>query len=139
MAGIKPITDVTYLRVADKDDLTVGAPLVEGVDLAGNGVGALPSRVTVSDTTARRLSAAGRVGDGLGGGAGVGSDDHANELAGRTESGGYGGLSGAEDVEGRALGGHQRRLGGDEKKSGLDTGQHLGGCVDYFGNGRIRG
>lgn len=106
----------SYLGVSDQDDLGVGTPLVERVDLASHGGSPLPRRVAVRHATAGRLAAAGRVGDGLGGGAGVRADDHVDELARGAIAGRDGGLTSAEDVEVWALGCDEGRLRRDEQR-----------------------
>lgn len=93
---------VTHLRISNKNDLSVGAASVQVVDGRGNGVGALSGRVTILDAAARRLTTAGRVGDSLGGGTGIGLEDEVDNDTGGTVTWRDRGLTSTEDVDGRA-------------------------------------
>ena len=92
------VHDLAALGVADQDNLGVGAPLVEVGDGLDDGGGTLASRVLVADAAAVGLAAAGRVDDGLLGGAGVSPDDHVDETGRGAVALGHGGLTSTEDV-----------------------------------------
>lgn len=104
----------THLRVPDKDELRAWAALVEAVDCLRDSIGTLPGRVTVLDTAAAGLAAAGRVGDSFRGSARVRALDQVDDHAGRAISRGNGGLTGTKDVDLRAL-----ALGEDSGIGGL--------------------
>lgn len=91
-----------YLRISDKDDLSVGAASIEVVHSRCDGVGARSGRVTILDAAARRLTTASRVGDGLGGGTGIGLKDQVDNDASGSVTRRDRGLTSTEDVDGRA-------------------------------------
>lgn len=109
----------TDLRVADHDDLGVGARLDVRLDLLGDGLGAGLDRGAVLAVACRRVV------DGFGCGAGVGVLDQVDDGAGGAEARGDGGFARAEDVDvgaGGALGdvldGRGQGAAGEEEESG---------------------
>lgn len=93
------VEDLPALRVSDDHELRRRALVVEGVDLRLHGRDTLLDGVGVADAAAARLSAAGWVGDGLGGRAGVGVEDGVDDGASAAVAWSNGGLAGTEDVD----------------------------------------
>lgn len=124
------VHDLASLGVADHDDLSVGAALVEAVDGRDDGRGALLGRGIVLDAAARRLTAAGRVVDGLGLGAGEGALDLLDQAARGAEALGRRRLARAEDEDVGAVGalaGLERLDGRGAGQTGGEDGENSGG------------
>ena len=94
--------EIPDLGIPDKHNLRVRTPLMEAIHSTRHRRRPLRRRVAVADAAARRLAPAGRVADGLGGGAGVGVLDEVDDGEGRAVSGGDGRLARAKDVHRRA-------------------------------------
>lgn len=92
------VHNLTTLRVADQNNLGVGAALVQAGDSFNDSLGALACRVLVADAAALGLATASRVGDGLARRARVGLLDHVDETLGGAVACGRGRLAGSEDV-----------------------------------------
>lgn len=91
-------------RIPNQHELRRRALGVEGIDGGRGGRHALLHRARVADAAARRLPAAGRVDDGLGGRARVGVEDQVDDGGRGAVPRAGGGLAGAEDVDARARG-----------------------------------
>jgi hypothetical protein len=91
-----------YLRVSNENNLGAGAPLVVGVHSLDNGSSTLACGVVVADTTALRLSTAGRVVDSLRTCTGVGRFDHVYEASRSSIAGWSSRFASTEDIHLRA-------------------------------------
>lgn len=98
------VHDLAALRVADQDDLRIGAVLVELGHGLDDGLGALARRLLVGDAAALGLAAAGRVDDRLAGRAGIRLLHHVDKALGRAVAIllRHRRLAGAKDVHFRA-------------------------------------
>jgi len=88
----------SYLRIADDNQLSVGALRVEGGNGLDYGRSTLGRRALVAGATAVALATASRVNDRLGGSARISLNDHVDETLRSTIALGDGGLTGTEDV-----------------------------------------
>lgn len=124
----------THLGVSDEDDLRVRAPRVEVVDGLRNGGRARDGGLGVASASAGSLTAAGRVGDGLSLGTGIGVEDQVNDDPSSAVPGRSSGLTGSEDLYARAaltlfererrgesLSSEEESSGGPEHRDGLKS------------------
>ena len=92
------VHDLTTLRVANKDNLGVGAALVEVGDRGNHGRSPLRRRRFVGRAATRRLATTGRVADGIACSAGVCLLHHVDEALRGAVAGRRRGLTGTKDV-----------------------------------------
>lgn len=123
------------MRVSDENNLGARTPLVKAVHRRGDGIGALPGRISVCDASAGGLATAGRIHDGLGGGSRISALDLLDERARRAVAGTDGGLPGSEDVNGgTGLGVSQHGLDRHEAGTALQELPHIEFLVVIGGN-----
>jgi hypothetical protein len=129
---------VPYLRVSDKDDLSVRALLVVGCDGLDNSCGSLKCRVVVADATAGGSSSTCRVDDGFRAGSGVSGGNLVYKTTCGTEAIVLGDsrLACAEDVDfGAVLPLGELNGGGNGQ---ADEGKSCSGCDLHCGRWFIR-